>query len=522
MYSYAIYLTGVPMNRVFLVYVVLESVGRRGPARRSVAAGHDAVAATAPERLRRGTGLDARGGGRAVRRPVALHAAAGRATGAPPDPEGVGGTAYPVFVLDLVVVLPSVAAVGVLLLRRHRLGPPLALVALIKIITLFAALWAGPAYALATDGPVDLGPDAVPSLLLLAASGWLAHPLVRTYPAEDRRAAMNTLVVYESMWGNTRAVAEAVAEELGEDVTLVDVNDAPAPLPDDIDLLVVGGPTHAFSMSRASTRRDAVTKGATAGRASARHPRVARHLPAGHDVDVATFDTRVGHGPPPARLRGQGGRQAGTPPPPRAAGRRGELLRRGHGGPPARRGARPGLGVGRVTGPDRAGPHLEGVPGPPTPCDARGRDQDRPAPEHRRPEGVTDATVEALGKLSAALDHIEDARGHIYAFHRLMGSAETTLEEATAMIRDAGHDDIADALNDGMLGRNPLPGMWSFQMVEAFDDGYYAEAKGIQQRAIDELMDGRRHVFEAEMKELRRTRDRVGHEAVPDDADGTF
>ena len=77
------------------------------------------------------------------------------------------------FVLDLVIVLPAIAAIGVLLLRSHRLGPPLAVVALIKILTLFVALWAGPAYALATDGPVHLGPDAGPSLLLLAVSGWL-------------------------------------------------------------------------------------------------------------------------------------------------------------------------------------------------------------------------------------------------------------------------------------------------------------------------------------------------------------
>lgn len=133
---------------------------------------------------------------------------------------------------------------------------------------------------------------------------------------------------------------------------------------------------------------------------------------------------------------------------------------------------------------------------------------------------MSDATVEALGKLSAALDHVEDARGHLFAFHRLCGSAESTMEEATAMIRDAGHDDIADALDAGVLGRNPLPGMWSFQMVEAYDDGYYAEAKAIHQRALDELMDSQRHVFEAEMKELRRTRGRVGHEATPDTADG--
>jgi hypothetical protein len=147
---------------------------------------------------------------------------------------------------------------------------------------------------------------------------------------------------------------------------------------------------------------------------------------------------------------------------------------------------------------------------------------DRPAPEHRRPSGVTDATVEALGKLSAAIDHVEDARGHLYAFHRLMGSAERTLEEATGMVRDAGHGDLADALDRDLLGRNPLPGMWSFQMVEAFDDGYYACATGLQQRAIDELVEGRRHIFEAEMKELRRSAGREGHEATPADADGTF
>ncbi len=126
---------------------------------------------------------------------------------------------------------------------------------------------------------------------------------------------------------------------------------------------------------------------------------------------------------------------------------------------------------------------------------------------HRRPEGVTDATVEALGKLSAALDHVEDARGHLYAFHRLCGSAEKTLETATAMLRDAGHEELADAFDRDVLGGNPLPGMWSFQMVEAYDDGYYATAKGLEQRALDELVEGRRHLFEAEMKALRRSED---------------
>lgn len=174
-YSYAIYLIGVPMNRVFLVYVVVESV-----AGAALLAGLWRVATmtwpdSVPGRLRRGTGwmlvvvaVLFAGLWLSTLLPVAL-------TGSPPDPEGVGGAPYPVFVLDLVVVLPCVAAVGFLLVRGHRLGPPLAVVTLIKILTLFAALWAGPAYALATDGPVDLGPDAGPSLLLLLASAWLVR-----------------------------------------------------------------------------------------------------------------------------------------------------------------------------------------------------------------------------------------------------------------------------------------------------------------------------------------------------------
>jgi len=105
---------------------------------------------------------------------------------------------------------------------------------------------------------------------------------------------MSTLVVYESMWGNTRAVAEAVARGLGEGVTLVDVADAPAPVLDGIDLLVLGGPTHAFSMTRASTRRDAIAKGAATSPAAPGIREWLAQLRASDHLDVATFDTRVG------------------------------------------------------------------------------------------------------------------------------------------------------------------------------------------------------------------------------------
>ena len=106
--------------------------------------------------------------------------------GSTPSPEGPGGVAYPVFILDLVVVLPCIAAVGVMLVRGHPIAGPLAAVALIKIVTLFAALWAGVAVGLVEDGDVTLGPDAGPSLALLLVSMALVYRWLRVLsPHED-------------------------------------------------------------------------------------------------------------------------------------------------------------------------------------------------------------------------------------------------------------------------------------------------------------------------------------------------
>lgn len=74
---------------------------------------------------------------------------------------------------------------------------------------------------------------------------------------------MRALVVYESMFGNTEKVATAVADGMadGADVTVWDVADAPAEIPEGVEMIVVGGPTHAFSMSSQSTRLNAVRRG---------------------------------------------------------------------------------------------------------------------------------------------------------------------------------------------------------------------------------------------------------------------
>ncbi len=138
-----------------------------------------------------------------------------------------------------------------------------------------------------------------------------------------------------------------------------------------------------------------------------------------------------------------------------------------------------------------------------------------PAPAHRRPEGVDDATVKALGKLSEALEVVENARGHLYEFHRMSGMADLTLGEAVGQLRDCGHEELADRLQTELVGLNVIEGRWTFQIVEEYDDGYYSTFRRLEAQARDSLVDGKRHLFEAEMKEDRRTHGRPGHEAVP-------
>lgn len=87
---------------------------------------------------------------------------------------------------------------------------------------------------------------------------------------------MNALVIYDSKFGNTRQVAEAIGDALREyyEVSVQSVADQPA-VPQGISLLVVGGPTHAHGVSEPMrTFLD--------------------HLPqdAVRDLPVATFDTR--------------------------------------------------------------------------------------------------------------------------------------------------------------------------------------------------------------------------------------
>jgi hypothetical protein len=134
--------------------------------------------------------------------------------------------------------------------------------------------------------------------------------------------------------------------------------------------------------------------------------------------------------------------------------------------------------------------------------------------DRTRPD-LDDGTVEALGKLSEALETVDQARGLLYGFHQLTGKADRLLQDAVGLLRAAGHGVLADDLDRDLVGRNVIADRWTFQIVEDFDASYWAAFRDFDARARDELADGDRHVFEARMKESERTKGHPRHEAGP-------
>ncbi len=115
---------------------------------------------------------------------------------------------------------------------------------------------------------------------------------------------MSATVVYESVYANTRAAAEAIAEGLGEAEVLA-VHDASSRV-EHSDLLIVGGPTPMHGMATSRSRQAAVEALHEDGNAHHIEPGATqepglrawlRDLPGGPDRKAAAFDTRIDRSP---------------------------------------------------------------------------------------------------------------------------------------------------------------------------------------------------------------------------------
>ncbi len=114
------------------------------------------------------------------------------------------------------------------------------------------------------------------------------------------------------------------------------------------------------------------------------------------------------------------------------------------------------------------------------------------------------ATIDAVGKATEALEYVERARGHLYAFHQLIGRADFLFEESAVRLAQASHREEAASLWRTVVGRDVLEGRWTFEIVERFDDDYYDSARSEVARLEQRLVGSRRHAHEQAMRDRRR------------------
>jgi hypothetical protein len=108
---------------------------------------------------------------------------------------------------------------------------------------------------------------------------------------------MRALVIYESMFGNTKRVADAVAAGIRQHmpVEVVEVSHAPLAIDPELDLLVVGGPTHVHGMTTARTRSSAAERatGPLVSLGIGMREWLEQLGPAATATPAAAFDTRI-------------------------------------------------------------------------------------------------------------------------------------------------------------------------------------------------------------------------------------
>ena len=106
---------------------------------------------------------------------------------------------------------------------------------------------------------------------------------------------MKAVVVYELHWGNSAAVARAIAEGIGPDVPALNTDEATGPAIADADLIVAGAPVMAFALPRESVKGQLAGDTKAPRPADVSHPLLRSwldHLPAGHGWSAA-FETRI-------------------------------------------------------------------------------------------------------------------------------------------------------------------------------------------------------------------------------------
>ncbi|MFF0425101.1 hypothetical protein [Streptomyces sp. NPDC004520] len=103
------------------------------------------------------------------------------------------------------------------------------------------------------------------------------------------------------------------------------------------------------------------------------------------------------------------------------------------------------------------------------------------------------------------METAERARGRLYGFHRLTGTADFALDRAARLLREAGHRAWADRVETEIPGRDAMSGHWTYQIVDASNETSYEPFRHLERTAVAAPPGGREHRFEPRLRRERRT-----------------
>ena len=138
---------------------------------------------------------------------------------------------------------------------------------------------------------------------------------------------------------------------------------------------------------------------------------------------------------------------------------------------------------------------------------ANGDSEPDPDPELESLE-LSDGEADALHDLQLGMEYVHRAHGSLLRFHHELGHAMDRMADAETALREAGHEERANALRDEHLPAGAVSDQWTYELVEEFAETFLADLDGFESAVRGELADGLDHVTERRQK--RDLRDCVG------------
>lgn len=124
---------------------------------------------------------------------------------------------------------------------------------------------------------------------------------------------------------------------------------------------------------------------------------------------------------------------------------------------------------------------------------------------------LSETELTAIHRVELGLEWLHRAHGSLVAFHHNTGHAMDHLAAAEELFRESGHDGLADSLRDELLPMGVVPGedgvgRWTYEVLEAFEAGLYADAREFEIAARESVTGGVRHAAERRQQSEWRER----------------